>query len=266
MKNVIEGFRQDYAMTLRKIVKRKDKEVLIKIDCTDLVILRWFVDFYPNMKKMIVDGKEYAWLSHNKLKEDLPLIDINKQAFIERMHKLVDFEILDYKCIKENGTFSIYSFGKNYEKLIVSNNNGICSNIEGVSGQTGTGVYVQTYNKDNDIINNKIDYKYIIDHLNEKTKSNYRSTSAKTQTLIKARVKEGFTEQDFIKVIDNMVIRWTGTEWEQYLTPDTLFGTKFEKYLNTKAVAPKKSTTDARQATSRNYTTTELNSLFTKLE
>ena len=122
---------------------------------------------------------------------------------------------------------------------------------------------VKVINKDN---NTNINYKYIIDHLNEKTKSNYRSTSAKTQTLIKARVKEGFTEQDFIKVIDNMVIRWTGTEWEQYLTPDTLFGTKFEKYLNTKAVAPKKSTTDARQATSRNYTTNELNSLFTKLD
>lgn len=122
---------------------------------------------------------------------------------------------------------------------------------------------VKVINKDN---NTNINYKYIIDHLNEKTKSNYRSTSAKTQTLIKARVKEGFTEEDFIKVIDNMVIRWTGTEWEQYLRPETLFGVKFEGYLNTKAVAPKKSTTDARQATSRNYTTTELNSLFTKLE
>ena len=122
---------------------------------------------------------------------------------------------------------------------------------------------VKVINKDN---NTNINYKYIIDHLNEKTKSNYRSTSAKTQTLIKARIKEGFTEQDFIKVIDNMVVRWTGTEWEQYLRPETLFGTKFESYLNTVAKAPNKSTTDARQATSRNYTSAELNSLFTKLE
>lgn len=120
---------------------------------------------------------------------------------------------------------------------------------------------VKVINKDNNI---NINYKYIIDHLNEKTKSNYRYTSVKTQKLIKARINDGFTEQDFIKVIDNMVIRWTGTEWEQYLTPDTLFGTKFEKYLNTKAVAPKKSSTESRMATERKYSDDELKSLFTK--
>jgi uncharacterized phage protein (TIGR02220 family) len=78
-----------------------------------------------------------------------------------------------------------------------------------------------------------INYKYIVDYLNEKTGANYRSTTANTQTLIRARIKEGFKEEDFIKVIDNMVCKWQGTEWEQYLQPQTLFGTKFEKYLNT---------------------------------
>ena len=71
MKNTIEGFSQRYATTLRKTVIKRGKETEIKIDCTDLVILRWFVDFYPNMRKMIIDGREYAWLTHNKIMEDL---------------------------------------------------------------------------------------------------------------------------------------------------------------------------------------------------
>ena len=177
------------------------------------------------------------------------------------------------KVLQEKGLIIVTKKGlpaKNYYRINTSKMIEMLSTSCAENDTTGNIEIKSTSDKENtstnNKINNKINYKYIIDHLNEKTKSNYRSTSAKTQTLIKARVKEGFTEQDFIKVIDNMVIRWTGTEWEQYLTPDTLFGTKFEKYLNTKAVAPKKPTTDARQATSRNYTTTELNSLFTKLE
>ena len=84
MKYTIEGFSQEYALTLKKnIITKYGVEKTIKIDFTDLVILRWFVDFYPNMKKMIIDGKEYVWLSHKKLLNDLPLLDISKRACIE---------------------------------------------------------------------------------------------------------------------------------------------------------------------------------------
>lgn len=75
-------------------------------------------------------------------------------------------------------------------------------------------------------------YKEIIDYLNEKTNSNYRYTTKKNQTLIHARCEEGFTIDDFKSVIDKKVEEWGGTEWEKYLRPETLFGTKFEGYLN----------------------------------
>ena len=155
MRYTIEGFSQEYAITLRKKVIKRDKEVEIKIDCTDLVILRWFVDFYPNMKKMIIQGKEYAWLTHNKLKKDLPLIDISKEAFNERMKKLVEFKILDYQFIKVGGSFSLYAFGENYINLL-SKEEGICSNIYGVDVQTMERVSVQATTKNNNINNNKI--------------------------------------------------------------------------------------------------------------
>ncbi|MGL5085587.1 MAG: conserved phage C-terminal domain-containing protein, partial [Clostridium sp.] len=63
------------------------------------------------------------------------------------------------------------------------------------------------------------------------------SRTIKTQGLIKARIAEGFTEEEFIKVIDNKVSEWVGTEYEKYLRPETLFGTKFESYLNQKVTA-----------------------------
>ena len=72
----------------------------------------------------------------------------------------------------------------------------------------------------------------VVDYLNEKAGTHYRSGVAKTQALIKARAKEGFTEADFRTVIDKKCADWIGTEYEQYLRPQTLFGTKFESYLN----------------------------------
>lgn len=118
MKLSIEGFNQRYALSLVKTVPNRDSEKIIRIDCTDLVILRWFVDFYPKMEKINSDGQEYAWLSYKKLHEDLPILDISKRSVAERLKKLVEFEILDYKIIHEAGNMTYYSFGKNYDNLI----------------------------------------------------------------------------------------------------------------------------------------------------
>lgn len=78
-------------------------------------------------------------------------------------------------------------------------------------------------------------YKTIIDYLNEKAGTSFKCTTKKTQTLIQARYKETFTTMDFKTVIDNKVAEWLNdAEMNQYLRPETLFGTKFESYLNQK--------------------------------
>lgn len=81
-------------------------------------------------------------------------------------------------------------------------------------------------------------YKDIIDYLNQRTGSSYRSTSRDTQKHIRARMDEGYTLDDFRRVIDNKSAEW-GREpkpgekdMRPYLRPSTLFGTKFESYLN----------------------------------
>lgn len=77
-------------------------------------------------------------------------------------------------------------------------------------------------------------FKEIIEYLNLKAGTNYKASSKKTQTCIHARLKEGFTIEDFQTVIDKKCAEWIGTEYEKYLRPETLFGTKFESYLNAK--------------------------------
>ena len=78
-----------------------------------------------------------------------------------------------------------------------------------------------------------IPYKEIVDYLNSKTDKNYRSTTAKTRDLIKARYNEGFRLDDFKQVVDNKVVGWLDDEkMNKYLRPETLFSNKFEGYLN----------------------------------
>jgi uncharacterized phage protein (TIGR02220 family) len=78
-----------------------------------------------------------------------------------------------------------------------------------------------------------IPYSEIVEHLNERTGSRYRSSTKKTRRLIRARWNEGFRLDDFKTVIDKKCVEWMGDEkMEKYLRPPTLFGTKFESYLN----------------------------------
>lgn len=72
----------------------------------------------------------------------------------------------------------------------------------------------------------------VVDYLNEKAGTKYRPGTKATQQHIKARMKEGFTLEDFKTVINRKVQEWRGTEYEKYLRPETLFGAKFESYLN----------------------------------
>ena len=91
-----------------------------------------------------------------------------------------------------------------------------------------------------------IPYKEIIDYLNSKTGKNYRANVQKNKSLIKARWSEGYRLEEFKQVIDNMVKDWSGTKYAKYLRPETLFGTKFDGYLNQGNVVKREKKTDER--------------------
>lgn len=102
--------------------------------------------------------------------------------------------------------------------------------------------------------------KDIIDYLNLVIGSKYRYQSKATQRLIKARLNDGFTIENFKTVIDKKAEEWKGTEMEQYLRPETLFGTKFESYLNAPRTARKKEM--GHFENERQYTKEEMNDLY----
>ena len=94
---------------------------------------------------------------------------------------------------------------------------------------------VQTNKIDiNDTDNNNIKSicQEVITYLNQVTKKNFNKNTASHHKYIKARLKEGYKLKDFKHVVDVMAATWMGTDYERYLQPQTLFGNKFDSYLN----------------------------------
>lgn len=73
----------------------------------------------------------------------------------------------------------------------------------------------------------------IFDYLNQQTGKKYTGRSDAQRKQIIARLKEGYTVEEFKQVIDNKCREWKHDEkMQMYLRPETLFSTKFETYLN----------------------------------
>lgn len=104
--------------------------------------------------------------------------------------------------------------------------------------QSFTGGMQQSFtnNISSDIITDIIEYLNLTCGLKFKAKSN------STIKLINARFKEGYVVEDFKAVILKKYNSWKNTDMEKYLRPSTLFGTKFESYLNEKEKGVKNGT------------------------
>jgi uncharacterized phage protein (TIGR02220 family) len=77
------------------------------------------------------------------------------------------------------------------------------------------------------------DIKDIVLYLNAKAGKQFSVKTKNTISHISARLAEGRTIDDFKKVIDIKCSKWMNDpKMKDYLRPDTLFGTKFESYLN----------------------------------
>jgi uncharacterized phage protein (TIGR02220 family) len=249
MRYTIEGFSQTEAVKFRRIEIVNGKEKVVTLDCTDLVILRWFVDFWPNMMKVEIGGRQYAWLSYKALIEDMPLIGIKKGMLALRLKKMVDFGILTHQTVKSGGTFSYYGFGPEYARLVDTNhakdisdpvqpvNEGVPNKLDTPQQKISDQIDSSTRDSSTRDLSTReqinIPFSEIIDYLNEKANRRYRPSTPKTREHIRARWSEGYRLDDFKHVIDVKVADWLGDDkMDRYLCPDTLFGTKFEKYLN----------------------------------
>lgn len=91
-------------------------------------------------------------------------------------------------------------------------------------------------NTDNKTDIYKEQVEQIVNYLNEVLGTEYKPTTKKTRDVINARLKEGFTVEDFKTVIYKKAKQWVNDpKMCKYLRPETLFSNKFEGYLNEKA-------------------------------
>lgn len=191
--------------------------------------------YWAENGKITADG--YFFSTVENVKENTTLSDRRQRAAIKT---LKDAGILD---VKLSGLPAKRYIKINEEQLAALLLNSNAQNAKTSSDETQElGIAKRNCNNNNindNKNNNKNNNNYIIviDYLNQKAGTAYKPTSKATQQHINARLAEGFTVDDFKRVIDNKCADWLGTEWEQYLRPATLFGTKFESYLNRKTVS-----------------------------
>lgn len=197
----------------------------------------------------------HIWLDENlTVQEILFLVEIdsldnsNKGCFASNKH-FADFfglsksrvsEVISSLNNKEYISIKYELEGKEvkkrYIKVFDKANRGIRDIEQGYSeNTTGSNTSFSNTNINKDILSSKHDtapYSKIIHYLNDQTGKKYKVTD-KWKKLIQARMNEGQTYEDFIKVIDTKVKQWKNDEkMSQYLRPQTLFGNKFDEYLN----------------------------------
>lgn len=210
-----------------------------------------------NVGKMIVPYNNEKLAEVTKTKLDTVIVAMELLKGIGLIEVLDNGELYMTQIEGMIGTQSKGAFKKQQQRMIAKNKNvGLLEDKEETSGgQLSTKdrdrdrIRDRDRNKDKDIIispvetgqHDDIPYQEIIEYLNMKTNSSYRASTNKTKTLIKARFNEGFTLNDFKIVIDNKCLDWLNNkDMCKYLRPETLFGNKFESYLNQK---PKEITT-----------------------
>lgn len=123
MRYSIIGFNQEKILSIRKIVTKNDKEVEIKLDVTDLLILQDIADFMNRSKviKHTIDDKIYFSMQYQTILEDLPILTIQKQALADRIDKMSILGLLEKKVIKNQcGTFTAFRLSEQYENLLYS--------------------------------------------------------------------------------------------------------------------------------------------------
>ena len=97
----------------------QDGFVKFSLKSSDMLILRWFVDFMDSGKMISkeIDGKLYYWIDYKKIMEDFPILDMKKDAIYMRLRKMCECKILERKILKKGG-YSYYRLGDNYIYLI----------------------------------------------------------------------------------------------------------------------------------------------------
>lgn len=184
-------------------------------------------------------GKPYrnVWL-HLLLKyeENKPL-KLNVNVRFDNISPSTYYRIVDYGISIFPDYVKSYSITKNRGELLIIKKQEILSDIDVVFLKPQKKVTDEKIKKSVEPKKEKPKieieiYEKIVNFLNDCTGSNYKSNSKVTRSYIDARLNEGYTVDDFIKVISIKATKWQNTKFAEFLRPQTLFSNKFESYLN----------------------------------
>lgn len=225
------------------------------------------VKLSPTQYRIIFIVWRYTY-GFNRKEHDLSLGFLSKATGCDKrqlqreLKGLEEMNMIKQKIV--NGKSRKASFNKHYDKWGIGKTTiGEIANGEIVNSTIGeivNGAIGEIDNQERHILNTnlkkdivEIPFKEIVDYLNLKTNSKYKHDTNKTKDCIKARWNESFRLDDFKKVIDIKTIEWLNTDMDKFLRPETLFGPKFEGYLNQKKVSGSQSGTPKKNSTFNNF-------------
>lgn len=223
-------------------------KVFVKLtgDFTSAILLNQIV-FYSDKSKRN-DG--FFYKTYKEWEEE---VCMSERQVRYGSKKLKEAGYLETKVMKANGAPTVH-YKLDYDKLLdsiltkcqIPNEQNVSLDTDKTS-ETLTEITTEITTE-----NTTIPYVEIVTYLNNVASKNYRPSTSKTKKIIKERWGEGFRLEDFKRVIDIKTKEWINDEkMDKFLRPDTLFGTKFEGYLNQKEVANARNNRSSSETTSK---------------
>ena len=217
-------------------------KLAIEIGLNEAIILQQ-IHYWLNQSNHNHDGKKWIYNTYDDWNKQFPFWSVMTiRRTITSLEKQNLILIANYNKAGFDKTrwYSInYPVVESVNRRCVQNEQTICSKRTDGSvqnEQTNTRDYTEN-TTENISMSDKSDaapYKTIIEHLNKKVNKKFSYKAESNRKLIRARFNEGYTLDDFIRVIDIKTDEWINDDkMKNYLQPSTLFRTSnFDKYLN----------------------------------
>lgn len=226
MKYSILEFNQREVLKLQKTEIENGKEVNIAIDLIDLAILNVVADLAnrKSITKVVLDDKQYSWISYKILLEDLPILRIEKKQLTRRLQKLQSFDLVEVRVERLHGagTFTYLRIGAGYEKIKYAQTDsqeslmGVVKNDEGGSQEC---LPKDKYTiQDNNIINKETN---ILSYISKESKgldpsSEVATSHSKSAVVPLEERKQAFIDKVYSfsnvydrRLLDNFIDYWT---------------------------------------------------------
>lgn len=205
------GYTKDSIMKLIQRFTMVHNLIRYDRNTKEIIILNWYKYNWSDSEKTMIGVQK-------------GIDDVKNEVFKEYLQNIADgnYDVRIDVISSNNSQQSMPLVCPLYETVTFICINTLSNNIK----DNNITKDIDTYSKD---------IKEIIEYFNNTTGKRYKDSSKSTRSHITARLKEGFSVDDFKAVIDKKTAEWKDdSKMEQYLRPETLFGTKFESYLNQK--------------------------------